>query len=330
MMKNIVKWFRSLRKTEKTALVLSSGAARGLSHIGVIKALEERNISIDMIAGTSIGALVGACYAKSGSIEEFERVVLKTNFTRLLNLADIDLAVMFKGFIHGKKVNELLKTVIGDVHFGDLKIPLSVVATDAHTGEAVILDRGSVIEAVRASISMPVIFIPVKYGDRFLIDGGIVDPVPVDIARKMGADRIIVSNVILPPIHRKRAGAKAFSEHTEENIPSKENTAVEAQLDMFSKEGSEKINKVQGFVDTLWNKLPRVWGKIDSDTPDIFYVLSQTMFSMEYEIARYKAEKGDIVIIPDNMHIGILDFHRGKEAIEEGYAAAQRILKNSV
>lgn len=327
---NILGWLKKLGRKEKTALVLSSGAARGLSHIGVIKALQDNGVSIDMIAGSSIGALVGACYAKAGSIEEFERVVLKTNFTRLLNLADIELALMFKGFIHGKKVNELLKTVIGDITFSDLKIPLSVVATDAHTGEAVILNEGSVIEAVRASMSMPVIFIPVKYGDRFLIDGGIIDPVPVDVARKMGADRIIVSNVILPPIRRKRARERTSVPDVPAQTSTDTETAVTDKLDVFLKEGDEKITKVQGFIDTLWNKLPGRWLNVDADTPDIFYVLSQTLFSMEYEIARYHCEKGDIVIIPDALHIGILDFHRGKEAIEEGYIAGQEAFKNSL
>ncbi len=325
---NIFGWLKKIRKKEKTALVLSSGAARGISHIGVIKALQDNNVSIDMIAGSSIGALVGACYAKAGSIEEFEQVVLKTNFTRLLNLADIELTLMFKGFIHGKKVNELLKTVIGDIRFCDLKIPLSIVATDAHTGEAVILNEGSVIEAVRASISMPVVFIPVKYGDRFLIDGGIVNPVPVDIAREMGADRIIVSNVILPPIRRKKARERVSQTDMPGQEPSGTDSAVSDKLDVFLKEGDEKRTRVQGFIDTLWNKFPGKWLNVDADTPDIFYVLSQTLFSMEYEIARYNSEKGDVIIIPDTLHIGILDFYRGKEAIEEGYIAGQEALKS--
>ena len=194
---------RFFKKKKKVGLVLGSGAARGLAHIGVIKALEEDNVSIDMIAGTSIGALVGACYAKKGEIADFEEVVLNMDWKRLLQLADPNLAFMLKGFVQGEKVKELLKTILGDIEFKDLKIPLAVVATDVNTGEEVIIKEGSVVEAVRASISIPVIFTPVKFKDRFLIDGGLVNPVPVGVAKRMGATSIIVCNIIQPPGERK-------------------------------------------------------------------------------------------------------------------------------
>ncbi len=148
------------KKKSKVGLALGSGSARGLAHIGVLRALKEKNISIDMIAGSSMGALVGACYARNEEIRDIEETVLNLDWRQLAQLADPNLALLFKGVIHGKKVKELLKTVIGDVKFKDLKISLAVVATDVNTGEEVVIKEGSVIEAVRASISIPAIFMP--------------------------------------------------------------------------------------------------------------------------------------------------------------------------
>ena len=171
------------KRRPKIGLALGSGAARGLAHIGIIKALKEKNIPIDMIAGSSMGALVGACYARSGEITDLEEIVLRMDWKQLARLADPNLALLFKGVIHGKKVKEILRTLIGDVEFKDLKIPLAVVATDVSTGEEMIIKEGSVIEAVRASVSIPAIFMPVKLNNRFLMDGGIVNPVPVNVVK---------------------------------------------------------------------------------------------------------------------------------------------------
>ena len=204
-------------KKLKIGLALGSGAARGLAHIGVLKALIEEGISIDMIAGSSMGALVGACYARKGEIAGLEELVLKTDWKQLVRLADPNLALLFRGFIHGQKVKELLRAIIGDVEFKDLKIPLAIVATDINTGEELVIKEGSVIEAVRASISIPAIFMPVKFSakggsasggkDRFLIDGGIVNPVPVSIVKDMGATFIIACNVIHRPQSRTSFGS---------------------------------------------------------------------------------------------------------------------------
>ena len=193
-----------MRRRKKTGLALGGGAARGLAHIGVLKALAENNVPVDMIAGTSIGALVGACFAKDGEIDTLEEIVLNIDWKQLALLVDPNLALLKKGFIHGEKIKELLRSIIGDIEFKDLKIPFRVIATDATTGEEIVIDGGSVAEAVRASISIPVLFTPVKFGNKFLIDGGMVNPVPVDTAKNMGAEFIIACNVIPEPQKRKR------------------------------------------------------------------------------------------------------------------------------
>ncbi len=323
---------RLFKKKKKIGLVLGSGAARGLAHIGVIKALEEENIPIDMIAGTSMGALIGACYAKNGDITDFEEVILKMDWRRLLQLVDFNLAVMFKGFVRGDKVKELLKTIIGDIEFKDLKIPLVVVATDVNTGEEVIIKEGSVVEAVRASISIPVVFMPVKFKGKFLIDGGIVNPVPVDVIKRMGATSIIACNVIHDPGKRKAskehkhlqvAGQKAVPENFG-SIKSDIFNALNSQINTIIQENSKKLKKLQKVVNDLKRKIPGISEEVDANVPNIFDVLAQALYAMEYEIVKLKSQEADIMIIPEVGHIDTLEFYRGEEAISEGYEAAKK------
>jgi NTE family protein len=183
-----------LRK-RKVGLALGSGAARGLAHIGVLSVLEEEGIPIDMIAGTSAGAAVGALYAQGKDARVIKSLALDLNWKRLASLAD--LALPRTGFIKGKKIKDLLALFIGgDIKFSDLRIPFACVATDIMTGEEVVISHGSVLEGIRASISIPVIFTVVKWKGRYLVDGGLVNPVPVSVLKKMGADFIIAVNVI--------------------------------------------------------------------------------------------------------------------------------------
>lgn len=179
----------------KVGLALGGGAARGLAHIGVVDVLQKEGIPIDMIAGTSIGALVGAVYAQGKDCEVVKDLALSINVTKMMSLAD--LAIPKTGLIGGKGIIKLLGKVIGsDVKFEDLEMPLAFVATDIITGEEVVINQGSVLDGIRASISLPGIFTVVKWNDRYLVDGGLVNPVPVSILKQMGADFIIAVNVI--------------------------------------------------------------------------------------------------------------------------------------
>jgi NTE family protein len=179
---------------KRVGLALSSGAARGLAHVGVLAALERRGIPIDLIAGTSIGAIVGASYAAGKDISEIKKAVAGLNRRQMLSLADFTIPT--KGFIKGKRITGWLKSVIGDVNFKDLKIPFACVATDIETGEEVVMKQGSVVAAVRASASMPVIFTPTRLGGRYLVDGGLVNPIPVRLLREMGAELVIAVSVV--------------------------------------------------------------------------------------------------------------------------------------
>jgi len=198
-----------LKSKNKIGLALGGGAARGLAHIGVLEVLEKEGIPIDLIAGTSAGAAIGALYAEGKDTSLMKGLVLDLSWKRLAPL--VDLALPKTGFIEGRKVKELLKLIIGDIGFRDLRIPLSCVATDIVTGEEVIINQGSVLEGVRASISVPVIFTVVKWKGRYLVDGGLVNPVPVSVLKGMGADFIIAVNVI-PDINDRVKQAKTSKE----------------------------------------------------------------------------------------------------------------------
>jgi NTE family protein len=198
---------KRLSGMRKIGLALGGGAARGLAHIGVLEVLEREGITVDVIAGTSAGAGVGALYAQGTPATQIKELALNTSWKRLVSL--VDLTLPRSGFIEGARVKNLLRSIIGDIEFSDLKIPMACVATDIKSGEEVVINNGSVLEGVRASISVPVIFTTVKWQDRYLVDGGLVNPVPVSTVREMGADFVIAVNVI-PDVGDRSRQAQGF------------------------------------------------------------------------------------------------------------------------
>jgi len=179
-------------KRPKIGLALGSGGSRGLAHIGVIKALEENNIPIDFIAGSSIGAMAGGFYAAGLSIKKMEEISLETNWRRMFSLVDPHLK---QGLISGEKVKTFIEGYVDGKKIEDCKIPFVAVATDLKTGEIVILNKGEMAQAIRASISIPLVFKPVEIDGKTLADGGLSAPVPVEIVQGMGADIIIAINL---------------------------------------------------------------------------------------------------------------------------------------
>lgn len=174
----------------KIGLALGSGGARGFAHLGVIKVLVENGVPIDYIAGSSMGSLV-ACFYGAG-IEMDRLYKISTAFKRKYYL---DFTIPKMGFISGKRVKELIRVFTKGKRLEELMIPVSVVATDLMTGEKVVFTEGSIADAVRASISIPGIFVPEKLNGRLLVDGGVVDRVPVSVVKKMGADLVIAVDV---------------------------------------------------------------------------------------------------------------------------------------
>lgn len=171
---------------KKIGLALGAGSARGLAHIGVIQVLQEERIPIHMVAGSSIGAVTGAFLAAGMDFHRLGRMAEELDFKRLL-----DVQVPRLGFIRGKKIYQLLQLLTQGKTFADLELPLAVVATDLESGERVVIDRGEVAEALRASISIPGVFQPVRWQNRWLVDGAVTERLPVSIAREMGADLVI-------------------------------------------------------------------------------------------------------------------------------------------
>ena len=180
------------RKGRKIGLALGSGAARGLAHIGVLKVLEREGIHIDMVAGTSMGSLVGAFYAMGKSAGELEELAVYWGSKRFSLLADP--ALPKTGLVRGRKIEDMLKTTIGDIEFSDLVVPFACVAADIETGDEVVIKRGLVRRGVRASGSDPVILKAVRREGRYLVDGALATPVPVSVLKEMGADFIIAVN----------------------------------------------------------------------------------------------------------------------------------------
>lgn len=176
----------------RVGLALGSGGARGWAHIGAIRALQEANIPVECVAGTSIGAFVGALYA-ANALDELEDFALDLDWRMVVSLLDVVFPT--RGLLDGEKVYDLLEDNLLDLCIENSTIPFCCVATDLEQGREVRLTEGCMVDAVRASISIPGVFTPVKLNDRFLVDGGLVNPVPVNAVRDMGADLAIAINL---------------------------------------------------------------------------------------------------------------------------------------
>jgi NTE family protein len=174
----------------KIGLALGSGGAKGFAHIGILKVMAEAGIPIDYIAGSSMGALVGALYGVGHEWDRMERMALAFKRNHYL-----DFTIPKMGFITGKKITDLIRVITYQKQFEECRLPVKIVATDLLSGERVVFDSGFLFKAVRASISIPGIFVPVRWGGRIYVDGGVVDRVPTKIVREMGADLVISVDV---------------------------------------------------------------------------------------------------------------------------------------
>lgn len=302
----------------KFGLALGSGSARGMAHIGVIQALEAYHIPIDMIAGTSIGAVVGSVYATGATIKQMKEAALAMKHRK--SFALFDPTIPRSGLISGNRAEEILKKLaLKDKTFDDLKIPFAAVATDIKTGAKVILNQGSVIRAVRASFSIPGIFTPVKYQDYYLVDGGLVDPVPADVVKKMGADVIIAvsltqksPNSIVMIVNRETGDLKEVEDLFNFRIYKGKNSRYKV------------VNKITSLVEkevtSLGKKIKGVKKKLEG--PHIIEVIFKSIDIMEKEITPRGLIGANVVIIPFGIEgIGLLDFNKAESVIKGGIMA---------
>ncbi|MDO9516341.1 MAG: patatin family protein [Syntrophales bacterium] len=247
----------------KIGLALGSGSARGWSHIGVIQGLREEGIPIDMVCGTSIGAIVGGALA-AGALEQLDEWVRELSWTDIIGFMD----VMFprSGLIEGEKIIKFFRKNFKDPNIEDLPMLFAAVATDLMSGREIWLREGSLMDAVRASISMPGIFVPFKQNAQWLVDGGLVNPVPVSLCRAMGADIVIAVNLNSNLVGKRRAQ----KEPSRKTPPKKERKSgklreqLTAYLDSTVKRGRSLI--------------PARFGLDSSDRdPSLFEVMGQQL-----------------------------------------------------
>lgn len=244
----------------KTGIALGGGAAKGLTHIGVLKVLEAHGIVADMVAGTSIGALIGALYVLRGNIAAVEEYALGFENSK----PQLAPRPSSSGMISEKHIQAFLRGLFGTKRIEHLERPFFCPATDIRNGREVMFDSGSLCQAVRASISVPVIFKPVRLRGRYLVDGGLINPVPVDVLKKHGCSFTIAVNVIEPRPLRPRRRKKTSS---------KERLLL-ALDDFFSRKlisdnPNEEPNMIETFLSTMeimQQKL--IAARLDIDTPD--------------------------------------------------------------
>jgi len=306
------------KKGLKIGLALGGGSARGLAHVGVILALEAYNIPIDIIAGTSIGSVIGGLYASGATIRQLEEVALSIKKSKTLFM--IDPVFPHSGLISGDRIEKMLNQFsLKDKTFDDLGISFAAVATDVESGAKVILNQGKVIDAVRASIAIPGIFTPVKYQDYYLVDGGVVDPVPVDVVQMMGADIIIaVSLAKINPY-------TAILMIDKETGLLKE---VENLGDLrINKEANPKFKDTEKFTslvdeekEFLKQTIEQVKSKFEGH--NIFEIISQSYDIMEAKITDQCLEGADVVIVPFGIkEINLFDFYKAETLIKGGIMA---------
>jgi len=284
---------------QSVSLVLSSGGARGVAHIGVIEELERQGFEIKSIAGSSMGALVGGIYA-SGNLKVYRDWMCNLDKKAVFNL--IDFTISTNGLVKGNKIIKELKKIVPDVPIEDLPVVYSAIATDIKNRKEVVFERGSLYEAIRASISIPTVFKPYKLDGRVLIDGGVLNPLPLNRVRRSAGDLLIAVDVSSPIIP------------SEKNIGSKKSSGEhENELNYFS------------FV---WKAGIQLLPKISMDSLNYYTLLSESGSLMVEQISALTIEmyRPDILIkIPVNAY-GAFHFYKSGEIIEAGELATRNAL----
>ena len=299
--------------THSVGIALGSGAAKGWAHIGVLNGLAAMGIKPDKVAGCSVGALVGAAYAHD-HLPELEEWVRSFSSWDVLGLMDIRWRK--GGLIGGDKVFDVLQARIGDVNIENLNRPFAAVATDLYSGQEIWFTEGDLRQAVRASCSMPGILAPVRQGDRWLVDGAVVNPVPVSVSRAMGVDVVIA--VDLYGYHSGRIQVLPVSMTSQKN--------VEAEMDMSARQETgfmDLFARGRDYVSNLTDK----FSLGTKSNPGMIAVMSQSMGILEqrHKRARLMGDPPDICIVPEVGNIGTMEFHRADEAIAAGEAAVEKV-----
>lgn len=297
-----------MTRKKSIGLALGSGAARGWSHIGLLQVLDEAGIRPDIICGTSMGALVGAAYA-SGRLAAIGEWAMAADWRTVASLVDINL--MEGGLVEGARIVDWMGTLDLPANIEDTALPFAAVATDLTTGREVWLRSGALARALRASISMPGVFSPVLLDGQWLVDGGLVNPVPVSLCRAMGADVIIAVE-----LNENVLGRSLVEDPLEERPASPQ---------------GETANNMMDLLATLPRSLQMQASRFNlfrSRSPGYFDVLANALYIMQDHITRSRlaGEPPHVLISPRVAELGLMDFHSAAAAIEAGRQAAQLAL----
>ena len=313
-------------KNKDVALALSSGGPRGWAYIGAIEELESRGYNITSIAGTSIGSLIGGIYA-AGKLAEVKEWLFSLDAWKVFSLMDISISM--NHLVKGDKVMEALKEIVPDIDIEHLNIPYRAVAADLYTGEEVVFDRGPLFDAVRASISIPSLFRPVKYGFRTLVDGGIVNTMPIDKVVRNGQDILVAFDVNDVDVEHIRQLVIEEAHKEEDRIRSKKALDAETRNVLKSIRSNTSLTfrdklilaKDQG-VKILSHKM-----NSEEEEPELFFeenyysILSRTFSLMNHVIARNAAERYQpevLVKMPFDAYGDISDYAKAREISEAG------------
>ena len=288
-----------MTRKPRIGLALGSGSARGWAHIGAIRALEERGVKPDLICGTSIGALVGAVYA-SGQLDQLESWVTGLAWTKVVRLMDI---TWKGGLIRGQRLFNLFRATFQDLDIAELAIPFGAVATELASGREIWLRHGKLLDVVRASIATPGLFTPVVHEGAVLVDGALVNPVPVSMCRAFGAEIVIAIDLSWGKLGAYRNMGRELTAPPVE-APSWLGRLRPGWLGGLHARGEE----------------PQI--------PSIFEVFNTALDIVEQRVARSRlsGEPADVLITPLLPNFGTMEYHRAKEAIAEGRAAVERMM----
>ncbi|MBY5992947.1 patatin-like phospholipase RssA [Ferrimonas balearica] len=294
-----------MSESVKIGVALGSGAAKGWAHIGVLNGLSRMGIHPEVVAGCSIGAFVGAAYA-ADRLDRLEEWVRGFSSWDVMGL--MDLTWRRGGLIEGEKVFEAASKAIDLSDIGELKMPYVAVSTDLYTGQEVWLDRGKLSEVVRASCSIPGLISPKRLGDRWLVDGAVVNPVPVSPCRALGADLVIAVDLHGDGRHHVSEVVNMDTPVSTAQVARQE--ASNGFMDLLVS-GRELLNRVvDGFSNT-------------TTQPNMLAVMHQSMEILEqrHKRARLMGDPPEVMVLPHVGAIGTMEFQRAEEAIEAGEAA---------
>ena len=291
-------------------LALGSGSARGWAHIGVLRALAEAGLKPDIVAGASVGAIVGAAYA-AGELDRFEEWVRRLSARAVWSFMDFGLG---GGMLKGEKLVAFFRRHFADPAIESLPLRFGAVATALRTGDEVWLREGSVADAVRASFALPGLFTPVWQDDRLLVDGGLVNPVPVSLARALGAEVVIAVDLNADIAGRLLRAEPAPAPRA----PWMQ--SLQNRMSALMPHGAEPPADAPA-TEPAPATAPR-------GLPSVLDVLASSIHVMQVRITRSRmaGDPPEATIAPRLAHLGLLDFHRAAEAIDAGRAAAAEVL----